>query len=114
MYIMCMLVQRFEPQGSRFTNSHYYYYKDAYGVRNNDSRHKVFLFVFVFYITFYISMYIMCVCLFSALSHRVGAVQIPIIIIIKMHRAYVTMIQGIKMRRAYVTMIQGTKAPFFV
>ena len=28
-------------------------------------------------------MYIMCVCLFSALSHRVGALQISIIIIIK-------------------------------
>ena len=27
-------------------------------------------------------MYIMCVCLFSALSHRVGALQISIIIII--------------------------------
>ena len=27
MYIMCvMLVQRFEPQGRRFTNFHYYYY----------------------------------------------------------------------------------------
>ena len=26
MYIMCVLVQRFEPQGRRFTNFHYYYY----------------------------------------------------------------------------------------
>ena len=33
-------------------------------------------------ITFSISMYIMCVCLFSALSRRVGALQISIIIII--------------------------------
>ena len=32
-------------------------------------------------ITFSISMYIMCVCLFSALSHRVGALQMSIIII---------------------------------
>ena len=31
--------------------------------------------------TFSISMYIMCVCLFSALSRRVGALQISIIII---------------------------------
>ena len=36
----------------------------------------------LFLITFSISMYIMCVCLFSALSHRVGALQISIIIII--------------------------------
>ena len=34
-------------------------------------------------ITFSISMYIMCVCLFSALSRRVGALQISIIIISK-------------------------------
>ena len=34
-----------------------------------------------FWITFSISMYIMCVCLFSALSRRVGALQISIIII---------------------------------
>ena len=34
------------------------------------------------WITFSISMYIMCVCLFSALSRRVGALQISIIIII--------------------------------
>ena len=29
MYIMCytMLVQRFEPQGRRFTNFHHYYYQ---------------------------------------------------------------------------------------
>ena len=33
-------------------------------------------------IAFSISMYIMCVCLFSALSRRVGALQMPIIIII--------------------------------
>ena len=33
-------------------------------------------------VTFSISMYIMCVCLFSALSRRVGALQISIIIII--------------------------------
>ena len=40
-------------------------------------------FGFIFY-TFSISMYIMCVvlCLLSALSHRVGASQISIIIII--------------------------------
>ena len=37
---------------------------------------------FFFLITFSISMYIMCVCLFSALSRRVGALQISIIIII--------------------------------
>ena len=36
----------------------------------------------VFLITFSISMYIMCVCLFSALSRRVGALQMSIIIII--------------------------------
>ena len=30
----------------------------------------------------FVSMYSMCVCLFSALSHRVGALQISIIIII--------------------------------
>ena len=58
-------------------------------------------------------MYIMCVRLFNALSRRVCALQISIIIIIiKLHRAYVTMIQGIKMHRAYVTTIQGTKRPF--
>ena len=34
-------------------------------------------------ITFSISIYIMCVCLFSALSRRVGALQISIIIINK-------------------------------
>ena len=39
-------------------------------------------FFFFFWITFSISMYIMCVCLFSALSRRVGALQISIIIII--------------------------------
>ena len=33
-------------------------------------------------ITFSISMYFMCVCLFSALSRRVGALHISIIIII--------------------------------
>ena len=37
---------------------------------------------FFFLITFSILMYIMCVCLFSALSHRVGALQISIVIII--------------------------------
>ena len=37
----------------------------------------------LFFITFSISMYIVCVCLFSALSCRVGALQISIIIIIK-------------------------------
>ena len=26
---MCTLVQRFEPQGRRFTNFHYYYYQGA-------------------------------------------------------------------------------------
>ena len=36
-------------------------------------------------ITFSISMYIMCVCLFSALSRRVDALQISIIIIITRH-----------------------------
>ena len=35
-----------------------------------------------FWITFSISMYVMCVYLFSALSHRVRALQISIIIII--------------------------------
>ena len=35
-----------------------------------------------FWKTFSISMYIMCVCLFSALSHRVGTLHISIIIII--------------------------------
>ena len=38
-------------------------------------------FFFFFFITFSISMYIMCVCLFSTLSRRVGALQISIIII---------------------------------
>ena len=33
-------------------------------------------------------MYIMCVCLFSALSHRVGALQMSIIIIIIMLHNY--------------------------
>ena len=46
------------------------------------------LFFFSFWITFSISMYIMCVCLFSALSHRVGALQISIIIIIIMRILY--------------------------
>ena len=36
----------------------------------------------LFLITFSISMYIMCVCLFSALSRSVGALQMSIIIII--------------------------------
>ena len=35
-----------------------------------------------FFITFFISMYIMCVCFFSALSCRVGALHISILIII--------------------------------
>ena len=41
-----------------------------------------FLFDFLLLITFSIPMYIMCVilCLFIALSHRVGALQISIII----------------------------------
>ena len=39
-----------------------------------------FFFLF-FFIPFSISMYIMCVCLFSTLSRRVGALQISIIII---------------------------------
>ena len=39
-------------------------------------------FSFFFLITFSISVYSMCVCLFSALSRRVGALQIFIIIII--------------------------------
>ena len=26
-HYVCMLIQRFEPQGRRFTNFHYYYYK---------------------------------------------------------------------------------------
>ena len=34
-------------------------------------------------VRFSISMYIMCVCLFSALSHRVGALKNSIIIISK-------------------------------
>ena len=42
---------------------------------------SIYTFLF-FFITFSISMYIMCVCLFSALSRRVGALQISIIIII--------------------------------
>ena len=42
----------------------------------------------LFLITFSISMYIMCVCLFSALRCRVGALQISIIIIIKMTRDF--------------------------
>ena len=37
--------------------------------------------LFFFLITFSISMYIMCICLFSALSHRVDALQISMIII---------------------------------
>ena len=36
----------------------------------------------IFGITFSISTYIMCVCLFSALSRRVGALQISILVII--------------------------------
>ena len=41
------------------------------------------IYTYLFFgITFSISMYIMCVCLFSALSRRVGALQISIIIII--------------------------------
>ena len=40
------------------------------------------IYIYLFFgITFSISMYIMCVCLFSAFSHRVGALQISIIII---------------------------------
>ena len=39
-------------------------------------------FKYIFFITFSISTYIMCVCLFSALSRRVGALQISIIIFI--------------------------------
>ena len=35
-----------------------------------------------FCVTFFISVYIMCVCLFRALSYRVGALQISIIIFI--------------------------------
>ena len=42
---------------------------------------SIYTYLFV-WITFSISMYIMCVCLFSALSRRVGALQISIIIII--------------------------------
>ena len=49
-------------------------------------------------------------CLFSALSRRVAALQIPIIIIIiKMHRVYVTKMQAIKMLSAYITTVQGIK-----
>ena len=40
---------------------------------------SIYAYIF-FWITFSISMYIMCVCLFSALSHRLGALQISIII----------------------------------
>ena len=43
---------------------------------------RYIFFSFFLLITFSISMYIMCVCLFSALSRRVGALQISIIIII--------------------------------
>ena len=42
-----------------------------------------FLFNLFFWITFSISVYIMCVCLFSALIGRVGALQISIIIVLK-------------------------------
>ena len=40
----------------------------------------------VFWITFSISLYIRCVCLFSTLSRRVGALQFSIIIITCVHR----------------------------
>ena len=40
------------------------------------------MFFVVVLITFSTSIYIMCVCLFSALSRRVGALQISIIIMI--------------------------------
>ena len=43
---------------------------------------SIVYFHFFFLITFSISMYIVCVCLFSALSHRVGALQMFIIITI--------------------------------
>ena len=39
------------------------------------------IYILIFSITFFISMYIMCVCLFSALNRRAGALQISIIII---------------------------------
>ena len=42
----------------------------------------------LFWITFSISVYIMCVCLFSDLSRRVGALQISIIIIIIIIKCY--------------------------
>ena len=48
-------------------------------------RHLLPIYTFFNYIFFdniSISMYIMCVCLFSALSRRVGSLQISIIIII--------------------------------
>ena len=33
---MCMLVQRFEPQGRRCTNFHYYYYYvESHGINDN-------------------------------------------------------------------------------
>ena len=41
------------------------------------------IYTYFFLKAFSVSMYIMCVCLFSALSRRVGALQISIIIIIR-------------------------------
>ena len=55
------------------------------------------IYILIFSITFFISMYIMCVCLFSALSRRVGALQISIIIIILhciTHACSIMMLKG--------------------
>ena len=38
-HYVCMLVQRFQPQGRRFTNFHYYYYK--YNAKLNMSHDKI-------------------------------------------------------------------------
>jgi len=46
------------------------------------------IYIFIFLDNISISMYIMCVCLFSALSRGVGALQISIIIIIMLNKAH--------------------------
>ena len=56
------------------------------------------IFFLSFLITFSISMYIMCVCLFSALSRTVGALQISIIIIIEFLSSMVLSGEGIYCR----------------
>ena len=47
-------------------------------------------------------MYIMCVCLFSAVSRRVGALQISIIIIIIMHACMCACVWGRTYNTTYV------------